>query len=69
MKSNDMSNLVIQITQVSYESLGLILLQITFQKELFKLPSIFVHILGTLFEVMKFEIVIFEVMGGYEFGF
>jgi len=63
MKFNDMSNLVIQTTQVSHQSLDLILLQITFQKELFKLPTP-PHFFFTLFEVMMFEIVVLEVMRG-----
>jgi len=59
-----MGNLVIQTTQISHKSLGFIFLQVTLQEELFKLPSIFFYTLGSLFEVMEFEVVIMEVMGG-----
>ena len=62
---NDMSNLVIQSTQIPNKSLSLILLQVIFRKELFKLPSIFLHTLSNLLEI----VVILKVMGGKELGF
>jgi len=40
-----MGYLVIQTSQISYESLGVILFQITFQEELLELPSVFFYTL------------------------
>ena len=64
-----MGNLVIQTTQVPHKGLTLIFLQITFQEELFKLPSILFHTLGFLFEVVELEVVIMKVVGGSNLAF
>jgi len=64
-----MGNLVIQTTQIPHKSLVLIFPQITFQEELFEFPSVLFHTLGSLFEVMEFEVVIMDVVGGRNLAF
>jgi len=62
VKFNDIGNVFIQSTQVSYKGLGVILPQITFQKELFKLPSVFFCTFSPLFKVVEFKIVVLKVV-------
>ena len=69
MMFNNISKLAIRTSQISSKSLSLILLQITFQDELSKLPGILFHTLSNLLKIVKFETVILKVMGRKEFGF
>jgi len=49
-----MSNFLIEAAQISNQSLRLILLQITLQKQLLKVSSVLFYILGPLLKVVEF---------------